>query len=170
MAYLCTNLDHSHVGDSERCSGSHIDIEICRFSGILFAAWAVGGTVSSCTTFVTKMFTQPSFCQDFVFPSGVAYPLGGKGQQFIVLELHYDNPRMVQGVIDNSGLEFFYVNEEPENRAGLLTLGQSSTSSLIIPPKADNFIVNALCPGKCTQEVFHNSLLKNISSHCYSCI
>lgn len=47
VAYLCTNLNHSHVGASERCSGSHIDIEICRFTGVLFAAWAVGGTVNT---------------------------------------------------------------------------------------------------------------------------
>ncbi len=61
---------------------------------------------------------------------------------------------MVEGVIDNSGLEFFYVVKEPENRAGLLTLGQQATSSLVIPPRADNFVANAICPGKCTQEVF----------------
>ncbi len=60
---------------------------------------------------------------------------------------------MTQGVIDNSGFEFFYVNDEPENRAGLLTLGQRISSSLVIPPQADNFVVNALCPGICTQKV-----------------
>ena len=60
---------------------------------------------------------------------------------------------MIQGNVDNSGLRFFYVNEEPENRAGLLTLGQQAGSNLAIPPKADNFVANALCPGQCTQEV-----------------
>ncbi len=66
------------------------------------------------------------------------------------MEVHYDNSRMTQGVIDNSGFEFFYVNDEPE---GLLTLGQRVSSSLFIPPQADNFVVNALCPGICTQKV-----------------
>ncbi len=61
---------------------------------------------------------------------------------------------MTQGVIDNSGFEFFYVNDKPENRAGLLILGQVSSSSLVIPPQADNFVVNALCPGTCTQKVY----------------
>ena len=31
--------------------------------------------------------------QDFVYPNGIAYPVGGIGQeQFVVLQLHYDNP------------------------------------------------------------------------------
>ena len=45
VAYLCTNLNNSHVGASNRCSGE-IDIGLCRFTGVIFAAWAVGGTVS----------------------------------------------------------------------------------------------------------------------------
>ncbi len=46
VAYLCTNLNNSHVGASERCSGSQIDVSLCRSTGVLFAAWAVGGAVS----------------------------------------------------------------------------------------------------------------------------
>ena len=69
------------------------------------------------------------------------------------MELHYDNPHLVQGMTDNSGFKFFYGSEAPENRAGLLTLGQLSLSSLIIPPKADNFVLNALCPEECTKKV-----------------
>ena len=56
-------------------------------------------------------------------------------------------------MVDNSGLEFFYVNEEPENRAELLTLGQNVGSTMVIPPKADNFVANALCPAECTKKV-----------------
>ena len=91
--------------------------------------------------------------QDFVFPNDVAYPIGGKGQQYIVLEIHYDNPQMVEGVIDNSGLRFFYTEEEPPLRAGVLTLGHSSRSSMIIPPHAERFTVNGYCSSSCTQKV-----------------
>ena len=97
--------------------------------------------------------------QDFVFPNGVAYPIGGRGEQYIVLETHYDNPNTIEGMVDNSGLEFFYSHEAPEKRAGLLTLGQLSSSSLIIPPRTDNFVVNALCPEQCTQQVCFAVLL-----------
>ena len=36
--------------------------------------------------------------QDFVYPDNVAFPFGGEGQrQYLVIELHYDNPKMVSG-------------------------------------------------------------------------
>ena len=79
--------------------------------------------------------------------------MGGDNPKYLILEVHYNNPDLDAGMVDNSGLEFFYVNEEPENRAGLLTLGQRASTNLVIPPKADNFVVNALCPGQCTDKV-----------------
>lgn len=45
VIYLCSDLDHGSVGDSELCDGTHVDIRLCRLTGVLFAAWAVGGTV-----------------------------------------------------------------------------------------------------------------------------
>ena len=36
--------------------------------------------------------------QDFVYPDNVAFPFGGEGQRhYVVIELHYDNPKMVSG-------------------------------------------------------------------------
>lgn len=36
--------------------------------------------------------------QDFVYPEDVALPLGGVGNsEYIVIEMHYDNPRLVPG-------------------------------------------------------------------------
>ena len=36
--------------------------------------------------------------QDFYYPENVAYPVGGPGNsQFIMLEMHYDNPQLVSG-------------------------------------------------------------------------
>ena len=113
-------------------------------------------TCGSCT----RLTLHITILQDFVFPEDVAYPIGGEsGQKFLVLEIHYDNPQMIEGVVDNSGLEFFYSNEEPLYRAGLLTLGHASTSSLIIPPGADNYVVNGYCPGTCTDRVSFVALL-----------
>ena len=96
--------------------------------------------------------------------------MGGKGEEYLVLEMHYDNPRMIAGIVDNSGMEFFYTNEAPENRAGLLVLGQQSLNTLIIPPGADNFVVNALTPQQCTEKVFSlPPLYVKQSSYC-NCI
>lgn len=36
--------------------------------------------------------------QDFVFPPDVSLPIGGVGTaQYVVLEMHYDNPNEVAG-------------------------------------------------------------------------
>ena len=36
--------------------------------------------------------------QDFYYPENVAYPVGGPGNsQFVMLEMHYDNPQLVSG-------------------------------------------------------------------------
>ena len=46
LVYLCSNLNHTHVGASSECDNANIDIGLCRGGGTLIAAWAVGGNVS----------------------------------------------------------------------------------------------------------------------------
>lgn len=57
------------------------------------------------------------------------------------------------GVEDSSGLKFTYTSEPQRHRAGILTVGFSSNNRLIIPPGRDNYVVNGICPGSCTQKV-----------------
>ena len=38
--------------------------------------------------------------QDFIYPENVAYPIGGPGNpQFLVMEIHYDNPNLRSGML-----------------------------------------------------------------------
>ena len=46
LVYLCSNLNHTHVGASSECDNANINIVFCRGGGTLIAAWAVGGNVS----------------------------------------------------------------------------------------------------------------------------
>ena len=46
VVYICSDLDHTHVGASSECADSHIDISLCRGSTGLIGVWAVGGNVS----------------------------------------------------------------------------------------------------------------------------
>ena len=42
--------------------------------------------------------------QLFVYPNNVAFPFGGDGQaQYVVLELHFDNPQMIPGTKKSYG-------------------------------------------------------------------
>ena len=45
VIYLCSHVVNGSVGDGQLCDGTHIDIQLCRKTGVLFAGWAVGGTV-----------------------------------------------------------------------------------------------------------------------------
>jgi len=50
---------------------------------------------------IIKTLFHVCFCdQDFYYPENVAYPVGGPGEpEFVVLEMHYDNPQLVSGMI-----------------------------------------------------------------------
>ena len=46
VGILCPNLNESHVGISQDCDdATNAAVALCRDTGTLFAAWAVGGTV-----------------------------------------------------------------------------------------------------------------------------
>jgi len=57
------------------------------------------------------------------------------------------------GVYDSSGLVFSYTAIRPQFEAGVLTIGTTVNYNLLIPPRATNFTVLALCPATCTQRV-----------------
>ena len=60
----------------------------------------------------------------FALPSNIGAPYGGlDGFKSFVLEIHYNNPDMVQGLIDSSGVRFYYTTEPREIEIGILTLG-----------------------------------------------
>ena len=46
LVYLCTNLNHTHVGASSECDNANVDVSLCRGGGTLIAAWAVGGDIT----------------------------------------------------------------------------------------------------------------------------
>ena len=112
--------------------------------------------------------------QEFIFPENVAYPLGGSGlesQQYALMEMHYDNPDMVEGeraqckeaartstllfagVVDSSGMRFFYTTEAPQQLASALSLGHHVVPSMLIPPGQKNFTISAVCSADCTSGV-----------------
>ncbi|XP_064399035.1 DBH-like monooxygenase protein 2 homolog [Halichondria panicea] len=154
IIYLCNELNNTFLGDSSVCEDTHIDIRSCRGSEII-AGWAVGG-------------------EDFVFPPGVALPIGGENsRRYIVIEMHYDNPDLQTGVVDNSGIRFTYSSNRPEHEAGTLALGGPIDPHLIIPPGTPDFTINAFCSRECTQahlpsegiQVFGNLLHTHLAGH-----
>lgn len=100
VVYLCSDLNHTHVGASSECADSHIDITLCRGSTGLIGVWAVGGDVSvSLILDIVYNHNIMLLCmQGFTYPQDVAYPIGGEGTpRYVVLEMHYNNPAEVSG-------------------------------------------------------------------------
>ena len=99
--------------------------------------------------------------QDFFLPEGIAIPLGGPNSavSHVLIEVHYDNQQLVSGIVDSSGMEFFYTTEEPVNRAGVLAIGSSVNPIMMVPPKLDQLIINAFCSASCLDRV---SLKKHV--------
>ena len=63
------------------------------------------------------------------------------------------------GVIDNSGMRFYYTSIRREHDAGLLSLGNSVSTAMIIPPNATNYTIAGLCTSKCTKKVLSSIIL-----------
>ena len=57
------------------------------------------------------------------------------------------------GVIDSSGLRFFYTNEAREHDAGILFLGHFVTPFMAIPPRTANYPIAGICSADCTSAV-----------------
>ena len=108
--------------------------------------------------------------QDFVFPDGVALPLGGQefASEHVLIEVHYNNENFVGGIVDSSGLQFFYTTKEPEHRAGVLYVGVAVSPVMIIPPGQDHFLVTGGCSFECLDQVGGIMVLQFfLSAHFY---
>ena len=95
------------------------------------------------------------FLQDFHFPEGVALPLGGPHSPVghVLIEVHYDNQQLVSGVVDSSGMEFFYTTQEPVHRAGVLSMGSAVNPIMLIPPQQEELIISGFCSASCLDRV-----------------
>jgi hypothetical protein len=59
-----------------------------------------------------------------VFPDQVSFPFGSDARfQALMLEIHYTNLDADAGIVDDTGIEIFYVKQPREMEAGMLTFG-----------------------------------------------
>ncbi|KAG5279513.1 hypothetical protein AALO_G00078590 [Alosa alosa] len=93
----------------------------------VMAAWGVGGG-------------------DFEVPEHVGIPIGGdEGGCLYRLEIHYNNPTLIEGRVDNSGLRFHYTSQLRKHDAGVLMAGLAVAPGYSIPPNATSFHTYGVC-------------------------
>ncbi|XP_039980893.1 DBH-like monooxygenase protein 2 homolog isoform X2 [Xiphias gladius] len=93
------------------------------------AAWAVGGGV-------------------FELPENVGIPVGGgDSDTYYRLEIHYNNPNLVAGKTDSSGLRLHYTAQLRQHDVGILSTGLllSDHMEYRIPPNAPQFHTYGIC-------------------------
>lgn len=137
VVYECHgNYNNSHFGVGFDCLDfANMPLLQCYMvTPSLIAAWGVGG-------------------QAFYYPPKAGYPIGmADSPKQYMLEMHYDNPEGIEGRTDSSGVKFYYTSNLRQYDAGMLSVGPSTDSFLVIPPKQESWISVGYCPKECTQE------------------
>ncbi len=60
--------------------------------------------------------------------------------------MHYENPGLVKGVRDQSGIRLYVTEEYRPVEFGILTIGsKSEPAALVIPPKMKNLKIENIC-------------------------
>ena len=87
-------------------------------------------------------------------PQHVGFPMGDNfgGSTFYRIEVHYNNPELHSGIVDNSGLRISYTDNLREMDAGVIRLGTESSMLLMIPPLQEEFTATGYCPSECTRQ------------------
>ncbi|CAF4821197.1 unnamed protein product [Rotaria sp. Silwood1] len=84
------------------------------------------------------------------FPQEAGYPVGGDFDiKYYMVQMHYDNTRLMSSRRDSSGIRFYIGKELRQHDIGYLTFGTNASAiALAIPPKVDRFVVDSYCPNK----------------------
>ncbi|XP_078608530.1 DBH-like monooxygenase protein 1 homolog [Branchiostoma floridae x Branchiostoma japonicum] len=104
------------------------------YEGSLIAAWAIGSG-------------------DITYPEHLGYPIGDDDDSgYVLIEMHYDNPQVLPGLYDSSGLRFIYTPELRDNDIGIMEVGMRVGKHHVIPPGTDSFITSAFCDPRCLSQ------------------
>ncbi|XP_033104846.1 DBH-like monooxygenase protein 1 [Anneissia japonica] len=99
-----------------------------------------------------------------VFPEQAGYPVGARGDvRYFQLQVHYDNPQLLQGSRDNSGVRIYYTPKLRQYDASMLVTGLPSFVTFVIPPKEEAFTLQGTCERKCSEEMFTEGDLRVFS-------
>ncbi|XP_066941219.1 MOXD1 homolog 1-like [Macrobrachium rosenbergii] len=103
-----------------------------KYCTSILVAWAVGGEGT---------FT----------PKHAGFPLGEEhgGATYFMMELHYENPNLRKGIVDNSGLRIYYTENLRPYDAGILMLGHTVSPMQLIPP-GQHWLSIGHCSSNCT--------------------
>ena len=79
-------------------------------------------------------------------------PLSGDSSlQYVVLQIHYNNPEMKSGYVDSSGIRIWHTPTLRQYDAGLISIGTTvNPYGQFIPPGIDYTKNSGFCRSDCT--------------------
>ncbi|KAI4452995.1 dopamine beta hydroxylase related [Holotrichia oblita] len=123
------------------CFSSEKDLESTQVCKRVLAAWAMGAT----------MFMYPELTKKLYPLQEAGLPIGGPDfNKYIMLEVHYNNPKLRSGIIDSSGIRFYVSQNLRPMDAGIIELGLEYTDKMAIPPGQSSFLLSGFCVSECT--------------------
>lgn len=90
-------------------------------------------------------------------PSNVGIPFGGSaGYVALQIEIHYNNPSGIQGLLDSSGVRVYYTSKLREMDMGVLAVGDPSVEleERVLSKKGGLTQHGFTCPSDCTGNYF----------------
>lgn len=88
----------------------------------------------------------------FTYPKEVGLAFGGPDYNpYIRIEVHYNNPDLVAGTVDNSGMRIKFVDKLRKYDAAVMELGLEYTDKMAIPPGQLAFPLSGYCIAECTK-------------------
>ncbi|KAM9316675.1 DBH-like monooxygenase protein 1 [Gastrophryne carolinensis] len=103
---------------------------------VLFA-WAIGG-------------------EGFTYPPHAGLSIGmPEDPTYVLMEIHYDNPSHLEGLIDNSGIKMYYTPYTRKYDAGVLEAGIWVSLYHMIPPGMPAFSSEGHCTMECLEEALN---------------
>ncbi|CAL8068132.1 unnamed protein product [Orchesella dallaii] len=103
----------------------------------LSVVWGVGGTA-------------------IFFPPHVGLSMSENGEEYFMLQVHYDNPNLLSNLRISSSIDLYYTSTLRQNDGGILNIGATApgTTNLVIPPSSIDHVITGHCASRCTQRMF----------------
>ncbi|XP_046542987.1 dopamine beta-hydroxylase-like [Haliotis rubra] len=87
-----------------------------------------------------------------VYPEEAGSPVGGTDSSpYVLLEIHYNNPEHIQGIVDSSGIRFYVTRQLRQYDSGIMELGLEYTDKMALPPGLPSVSLSGFCVQTCTQ-------------------
>ncbi|XP_026869883.1 DBH-like monooxygenase protein 1 homolog [Electrophorus electricus] len=136
LLYQCdSTLDDSELQASHECFHPNMPDSFLSCETVIFA-WAIGG-------------------EGYTYPPHVGMSIGTAADPvYVLMEVHYDNPALHTGLLDNSGLRLYYTPRLRSYDAGVMETGVWVSLYHMLPPGMESYVTE----GHCTQECLRESL------------